>query len=477
MKRLVLVLIVSFFISCTGFNDDQAGESFFTESEQQALVALQKTTVTPIDQVEVNAKSMMKVFDDGKDRQVKEVISFDYELPGTGVRGSGVPGNTIPLYIYNFADSSGDDAGFALIAGDDRVNGSLAMSPTGTLGREVENPGLAVFLSRIPGYLNTEIDNYNKIVSENLDVIYSKLKGLGTGTDADINIHQPILMPPSEEILADPEAVSVTSSVSYTAWQDVLRYDPLTSVRWSQGSPENDKIPKNCGKDDTGKTIKAPAGCGPVAAAIFMSSQKFPYKYGDHVYAWETLISKEYAFLLTRNYLNQLQRLMRDLGSLMKADYTCDSTGVSGEDLSLGLRSMGYNTPSWNDYKLTKIITSLKNSRPIITSGYSKKDYFLFFFLVYGEGHFWNIDGYLKQTRIKTTTVTSVFDDGSVIVKDYKIGQNRYLVHCNWGWLGSGNGYFNNYVFDANHPVIPDRSYEKYNYQYEITILPDIKRK
>ena len=64
-----------------------------------------------------------------------------------------------------------------------------------------------------------------------------------------------------------------------------------------------------------------------------------------------------------------------------------------------------------------------------------------------GDGHSWVADGWLYRTRI----VYSIYNDGS---KKKYMTQGQRLVHCNFGWEGSHDGYYYVGAFNtAKSPV------------------------
>jgi hypothetical protein len=95
------------------------------------------------------------------------------------------------------------------------------------------------------------------------------------------------------------------------------------------------------------------------------------------------------------------------------------------------------------------------------------------------------MDGYVKQQRENTTTLTtSTSIPGSnpaqSIVQTFtlkEIESSPYYFHQNWGYDGRGHGYYVAGTFDRNNG--PDlesdtRSGEEDNFQYNNEIFPNI---
>ncbi len=68
-----------------------------------------------------------------------------------------------------------------------------------------------------------------------------------------------------------------------------------------------------------------------------------------------------------------------------------------------------------------------------------------------GDGHSWVADGWLYRTRI----VYSIYNDGS---KKKYMTQGQRLVHCNFGWGGTANGYYYYGAFDLRNG--PEAGYD-----------------
>ena len=111
----------------------------------------------------------------GRARQIEEVRVLRSDE--TTLRSGSGEVVAIPdtlAYVCNFADS----AGFAIICADDRVGCPiLAYVGEGTLGDEVENPGLAMVLANMEDYLIGSIQKFETEKDSLLQVAETQLQG------------------------------------------------------------------------------------------------------------------------------------------------------------------------------------------------------------------------------------------------------------------------------------------------------------
>ena len=73
-------------------------------------------------------------------------------------------------------------------------------------------------------------------------------------------------------------------------------------------------------------------------------------------------------------------------------------------------------------------------------------------------GSAWVIDGYMRA-RVPVDVFMDVYDSNGNFLRGYYLGieyEYQDLMHCNWGWDASGNGYFHTGVFAPQRPVYPD---------------------
>jgi Peptidase C10 family. len=269
-----------------------------------------------------------------------------------------------------------------------------------------------------------------------------------------------------EEALAKMnEDNAATRAVGYTtrvgSWENYSTFAPLVKVNWGQRSPYNDNAPIVNGS-------RAAAGCTATAIAQIMSYHQYPKSYN-----W-TEINK-YSYPSSTIAKTEVARMFRTIGDNVKMNWGAES-GAWVYDAPIHFQRMGYrNTGNYSGYNFQRIINSITNGVPVIMSGYaiqgtySHKHWFLgkrHTHTTYKQGHAWVIDGYLSRRRkVDVMSGTTVM---------YSYYQYEQLLHCNYGWNGSSNGYYNNAAFDTNKGP-ETRSGQPYNYQFKLETLYDVK--
>ena len=195
---------------------------------------------------------------------------------------------------------------------------------------------------------------------------------------------------------------------------------PLIDAEFDQGGNWNNIVQSEIG-------FNAPVGCVAVAMSQVMHYWKHPYtgegsnSYSDNGVFLDADFSQAYYDFNNMPPLYPgaaAQLLLFHTGVSVNMDYDNSGSGAwvvggypSSEysmeyyfKYSSDIYHM-YKTSSNEDIFMDAIKTDLDNNMPIIMVGYGND---------YGGGHAWNIDGYQ--------------------------GNN---LHCNWGWGGYSNGYFN----------------------------------
>ncbi|MBO7292080.1 MAG: C10 family peptidase, partial [Bacteroidaceae bacterium] len=196
--------------------------------------------------------------------------------------------------------------------------------------------------------------------------------------------------------------------------------EPLITINLNQSYPFNVFCPTIDG-------VNTIVGCAAVGMAQAIMVQGYPAKpegkysyqcantgwhylnYDDEpAYDWDAI----YACESTGNY-EEVARLLYHCGESFNMEYGLDASGAKSAFIAEALvRNFGYNTntirysPKLPDDAawLDMLLDELEKGRVVIYHGQSDRG-----------GHCWNIDGWKQATQ---------------------------MVHCNWGWLGYGNGYF-----------------------------------
>ena len=205
-------------------------------------------------------------------------------------------------------------------------------------------------------------------------------------------------------------------------YQQSRGVNPLLSCNWDQGSSWNDMCPE----DSNGPGGNVLVGCVAISMGQIMYYWGYPqigsgdhaYNHWDYGYQYANFQDAFYDYSnMADNYGTEASALLLyHAGVSVNMGYGVDGSGaqVFGGNPSTYYAMRNYflfkNTMSqifpedYSDEVYKALIhEDLDSNKPIIYVGYSNDG-----------GHAWNIDGY----------------DG-----DY--------FHCNWGWGGYNNGYFN----------------------------------
>lgn len=305
------------------------------------------------------------------------------DIPVTKSVSSSAP----TYYIYNTEDRPG----FVIVAGDDVLSPVIGYSLDGEF-----NP------DRSHGNLTAWLDMWNDIVLE--------LRRSGLKAEARV----------SEEW-----AQFERGFVAPTAGSAKL----IETALWDQGEPYNRECPYFGGRTVT--------GCVATATAIVMRYHKWPakgngtlpgYTFTDdggknrtvrgytltNEYDWDKLPLR-FTSNTAETSKDAVAALMHDVGVMAKASYGVDGTGAYTSDAAAGLvKYMDYDaslqylmkeyTPFDDWVRMLK--DNIDNFGPIIYDGFDDSPD--------GGGHCFVVDGYNAAGQF----------------------------HINWGWSGSGNGYY-----------------------------------
>ena len=196
--------------------------------------------------------------------------------------------------------------------------------------------------------------------------------------------------------------------------------DPLIDAEFDQGGNWNNLVQNEFGSN-------VPVGCVAVAMSQVMHYWKHPYtgegynSYSDNGIIFDVDFSQAYYDFdnMPPTYPGAAaQLLLFHTGVSVNMDYDYSGSGayVMGSYPSSEYSMENYfkyNSDIYHMYKTSSnedifrdaIKSDLDNNKPVIMVGFGSG---------YGGGHAWNVDGYQ--------------------------GNN---LHCNWGWGGYSNGYFN----------------------------------
>lgn len=220
-------------------------------------------------------------------------------------------------------------------------------------------------------------------------------------------------------------------------WTNEEYVPNMLKTKWGQSNPYNIRVPN--GTD--------PTGCTPVAIAQLLTYNKFYYNRAPDVISsatiqWDLIKQAvQTPSLLKATPYNDptisVAWLIRLIGRAGGTDY-----GASGSSTkkykAVNLMEQWYRNVYREDVSETYVRRMIFERRlPAIIMGRNTN----------GDGHSWVADGWLYRTRI----VYSIYNDGS---KKKYMTQGQRLVHCNFGWEGSHDGYYYVGAFNtAKSPV------------------------
>lgn len=203
------------------------------------------------------------------------------------------------------------------------------------------------------------------------------------------------------------------------------KIEPMLKTSWNQGAPYNNLCPTINGQ-------LPPTGCTATAMAQIMKFHEWPKKpkcditylnnitgeteklnISSHVYDWANMLD-HYRNGYNQQQANAVAQLMVDVGKAINSNYALGGTGSNSANASNALVNVFDYTPqivvvnrreTTEDAFVTLIRDNLEARQPLLFTGHSQN---------FGSGHAFVCDG---------------------------IDENN-LLHIDWGWDGSYNGYF-----------------------------------
>ena len=224
----------------------------------------------------------------------------------------------------------------------------------------------------------------------------------------------------------------LTSSEVNTRAAMALQSDvsPMLQTLWDQGDPYNRMCPKD-------GSFRTQTGCVATAVAQVMKFYEWPAKTGkgiidyktyrkgipvkidlsDYSFAWSSMLNAYEKDKFSNAQANAVSKLMYAAGAASETDYSSSESGSTLFDSEMGLwRYFGYDKDMslllasyMSDERWLEILVSELNARrPVMMSANASGK---------NVGHAFVLDGCQEK------------------------GGNLYF-HVNWGWSGSGNGYY-----------------------------------
>jgi hypothetical protein len=485
MKKFILfilTLVVSF--SCQKGkeeiikNVDNSITSTLTNEEIKSLLRLKDNHSISLEEANMQALSVAAIFDQSKSelkssistRGIANARTIWYKIR-SGLKSSNGSNDSLALYVFNYSNGQQDSLGYALISGDDRLPSVLSCSNSGVLYDTVSNPGVGIFLSHIPDYIDRKIKEESSISDSIYNQAITKLN----------NELPDSLKVPNSNLKSSFFLTWKIENYSVGGWQAITQYGPFEIVTWDQGWPYNTSLsPINCNG-----TYRQPwTGCVATAIAQIMAYHRHPSNIQGNNFNWAEMVAWPNAWQLSTNGRSQVATLMRLIGQGVSMSYGCDGSVSNIDNANSWYNNNGYNTGGVQGYNLSTIISSLSSNRPVQIRGCAIKTtttygWWIFSYTntTYSEGHAWVIDGYVKRQR--KISYNLVLYSGSRKITSQPVSYYQYdeYVRCNYGWGGLDNGYYLSGVFDTNAGSTTLKSGTPGYYQYDMKILPNIRPK
>ena len=223
---------------------------------------------------------------------------------------------------------------------------------------------------------------------------------------------------------------------------NIVQVAPMLRTKWSQGYPFNNSCPLK--SDYSGR---CPAGCTVIAICQFLNYHHWPNPniINYQSFDWDDISFFEYGYTNpTEAQLEELADYIYHVGVTVDAEYGDNSTGAYLEKLVEILDEIGI-TSSYIPLNTTTAQSIIVEKGPVCMCGYTANN---------ASGHSWVIDGWNSYT---VQTIRQTFKGGSRIpIKEEVIAETHTKkMHCNMGWRGKCDGYYDYHVlgFDTTVPL------------------------
>lgn len=239
----------------------------------------------------------------------------------------------------------------------------------------------------------------------------------------------------------------------------LLKCMPLVRTKWNQHAPYNKYAPV----DEQGRTCLA--GCVPVASAQTLASLGYHHNFrptididSDYPINWRMISAEIYEGKIKYNAsdntdgANEVAKLIRAIGKNIDANYGASATGGSPVKIAELYQALGMNNIQYlpkEEVTEDMLFDMIVNKNyPVECCAYRLGDDNSY------HGHYFNIDGWL---RLEYTCLTYHMTGGiNQPAMPNPIQRQFDLVHVNFGWGGSSDGYYLPHAFDISDSEFDD---------------------
>ena len=231
--------------------------------------------------------------------------------------------------------------------------------------------------------------------------------------------------------------IPLSSNTIYGPWT-TLKCDALIKTKWDQGEPYNMLTPQINGK----QTL---VGCVAVAVGQIMAYKVNDYgpiicpdNIAGYDIDWWYIFNGQSRLLrlsIQSSYSDILAvaKLLRSVGEAVGMEYGVDGSAAYSRNAAVCMANYGYSNVALETYNFEKVCSMLDLDFPVYISATDTEK---------KVGHAWVIDGYTFQHR-----TVEIVNPQTNVVQDYRM-EYRNLLHCNFGWGGSKDGYYLEGIFD-----------------------------
>lgn len=426
MKKLFLTLaaVAVAVTSCQKdvvYNEVQT-ENFKIEEQLSPYAVSEEEALIRLD-------AFMSVIDKGetrsKHRNIRNIQAIKYNNISAETRSNEDDVDNL-LYIVEFEDGQGS----AVLGADRRVDEVFAVLESGTISA----------------------DDFESVAagceSDNLEPFLAKLIMNEAVAQVNESNQRAIIFPPTPTIPSDSLELSI-DVYEYIDVKNIYDYiEPMIQTKWKQTAPFNNKFPMT--SDNHYTEYKPYAGCSVIATAQLLVYHRLSNSVtiNGNTYYYDDLSQFTYEnFDNVKNneyLLDQLGNFIYDIAEMMNAKYYPTGTKADIYDAIPVLRNVGFsNLSSFKDNE-AKIKEMIDGGKPVWIQGFddmgTSTEYD-------DKGHAWLLDGRLCYN---TTTYKVTKRNGLVVDREaVYYSQIRDYVHCNFGWFGDCDGYYNYNIYDV----------------------------
>ncbi len=409
LRLLFLAILLPLFFACENESVSEFKPDPPSEAQEHKI---------PLENALADLNSMLEAIDGADTRSggmrhvssVKTLCAAD--IVGS-TRGSSSDGSHLGdlVYIVNFEDGEG----YAILGADDRIESVIAITEQGSLTTAQLAAAAAGEYNGIDAPpVIPEIGDY--LVNGTNLIIRDSLISWGGG----------------------PALVQTT----YGPWNVVSQKGPYCQMRWGQDSPYKMRTPIKDG-------VHCVVGCVAVALGQIVATnyynKYYPYNtspeptiLGGQPVFWREIFNSIKTYIdypSTPRYFDvkednsQVQAVayfLSGIGQAIGMEYGITSSSSSRHDAARFLKAMGFKDVDiyyFSEGKLKEMVAD--RGLPTYIRGHG----------LYG-GHAWVVDGVKSWNRNITRYYTNPVSSSTSI-------ENRLLYHCNFGWKGICDGYYN----------------------------------